>query len=77
MMLCDGCNVAYHMKCTGLTAVLEGDWLCEDYLEILEARRERYQKATGVAQQEQWLDMRAEPPMLPALPPVCLQSGNE
>lgn len=28
LLLCDGCNAAYHTECIGLSSVPEGDWFC-------------------------------------------------
>jgi remodeling and spacing factor 1 len=38
MLLCDGCDDGYHMACLHppLEAIPEGDWFCEECLEIKE-----------------------------------------
>ena len=44
MLLCDGCNLEIHLSCAGLSSVPTGDWLCENCLEVLRARKEQLDK---------------------------------
>ena len=44
MLLCDGCDLEMHLSCAGLSSVPTGDWLCENCLEILRARKKQLEK---------------------------------
>ena len=45
MLLCDGCDSIHHVRCVGLTAVPETDWFCSECVQVLDARRAKYEIA--------------------------------
>ncbi|CAB9512612.1 regulator of chromatin subfamily A member 3-like 1 [Seminavis robusta] len=40
LLLCDGCDGMYHLKCVCLDDIPSGDWFCSTCVEILKARKE-------------------------------------
>jgi len=39
MLMCDGCDLEIHLSCAGLDNVPEGDWLCQNCMDVLKARK--------------------------------------
>ena len=70
MLLCDGCDAGCHLPCSGLAAIPENEWFCPNCLDILRARREKYNGSGS---------LRAEPPSLPELkvPPAVAKLRDE
>eukprot|EP01043_Picozoa_sp_COSAG02_P038752 COSAG02_NODE_3010_length_7554_cov_14.731590_4_plen_1222_part_01 len=42
IVLCDGCDSAVHLACSGLQSVPEGDYFCAECLGILRSRKEKH-----------------------------------
>ena len=59
IMLCDGCDAAMHLDCSGLSSVPVGDYFCVQCLGVLRERKLKYGAEGG--------SLKAELPLLPVL----------
>lgn len=58
MLMCDGCDLEIHLSCAGLENVPEGDWLCQNCMDVLEARKRH---ANAVTRGERCLEATLPP----------------
>lgn len=68
MLLCDGCDLAMHVSCAGLSEVPDGDWLCGSCLDILDTRKKSL-ATDGKA------DIRTLVATLPPLPELDVETA--